>query len=57
MIEHLNQRAGQHDIGRIDLVENRYVGIKSRGVYETTARLTSSFHGLRLSRFSWAKIL
>jgi len=31
----LNRLAGKHGIGRIDMVENRYVGIKSRGVYET----------------------
>jgi argininosuccinate synthase len=31
----LNQLAGKHGIGRIDLVENRYVGMKSRGCYET----------------------
>ena len=31
----LNQLAGKHGIGRIDIVENRYVGIKSRGCYET----------------------
>jgi len=31
----VNQRAGRHGIGRIDIVENRFVGIKSRGVYET----------------------
>lgn len=31
----LNRLAGEHGIGRVDLVENRYVGIKSRGVYET----------------------
>jgi argininosuccinate synthase len=31
----LNQIAGQNGIGRIDLVENRFVGMKSRGVYET----------------------
>lgn len=30
-----NQIAGKHGIGRIDIVENRFVGIKSRGVYET----------------------
>lgn len=30
-----NQVAGKHGIGRIDIVENRFVGIKSRGVYET----------------------
>ncbi len=28
---------GQHGIGRIDLVESRFVGMKSRGVYETPA--------------------
>ena len=31
----LNQIGGKHGIGRIDLVENRYVGMKSRGCYET----------------------
>ncbi len=31
----LNEYGGRHGIGRIDLVENRYVGMKSRGVYET----------------------
>jgi argininosuccinate synthase len=35
MIERLNKIAGKHGVGRVDLVENRYVGIKSRGVYET----------------------
>jgi argininosuccinate synthase len=34
IIERANKLAGQHGIGRVDLVENRYVGIKSRGVYE-----------------------
>ena len=33
----LNVIAGRHGIGRIDIVENRYVGMKSRGVYETPA--------------------
>ena len=32
---YLNKIAGENGIGRIDIVENRYVGIKSRGVYET----------------------
>ena len=32
---HLNQLGGKHGIGRLDLVENRYVGMKSRGCYET----------------------
>jgi argininosuccinate synthase len=31
----LNQLGGKHGVGRVDLVENRYVGMKSRGVYET----------------------
>ncbi len=31
----LNQKGGEHGIGRLDLVENRYVGMKSRGAYET----------------------
>jgi len=35
IITTLNQVAGEHGIGRVDLVENRYVGMKSRGVYET----------------------
>lgn len=34
---YLNQVAGANGIGRIDIVENRFVGIKSRGVYETPA--------------------
>ncbi|HIE11501.1 MAG TPA: argininosuccinate synthase, partial [Kiritimatiellae bacterium] len=35
ILETLNRMAGLHGVGRADLVENRYVGIKSRGVYET----------------------
>lgn len=35
LLSTLNQVGGKHGIGRVDLVENRYVGIKSRGVYET----------------------
>ena len=31
----LNEIGGEHGVGRVDLVENRYVGMKSRGVYET----------------------
>jgi argininosuccinate synthase len=37
MVEALNRAAGAHGVGRLDLVENRLVGIKSRGVYETPA--------------------
>ena len=35
LLSHLNIVAGKHGIGRIDIVENRFVGMKSRGVYET----------------------
>lgn len=35
LLEKLNELGGKHGIGRLDLVENRYVGMKSRGCYET----------------------
>ncbi len=35
LLTHLNELGGDNGIGRLDLVENRYVGMKSRGVYET----------------------
>jgi argininosuccinate synthase len=35
LIARANEIAGRHGVGRVDLVENRYVGIKSRGVYES----------------------
>jgi len=35
MLEKLNLLGGEHGIGRVDMVENRFVGMKSRGVYET----------------------
>ncbi len=35
LLEACNKLGGKHGVGRVDLVENRYVGIKSRGVYET----------------------
>jgi len=35
LVETLNELGGQHGVGQVDLVENRLVGIKSRGVYET----------------------
>ena len=37
LFNHLNKIAGKHGIGRVDIVENRLVGMKSRGVYETPA--------------------
>ena len=35
LLTKLNQLAGEHGIGRVDIVENRFIGMKSRGVYET----------------------
>ncbi|PIE68925.1 MAG: argininosuccinate synthase [Deltaproteobacteria bacterium] len=35
LLRHLNKLGGKHGIGRLDMVENRFVGMKSRGVYET----------------------
>jgi len=35
LLARLNELGGRHGIGRVDMVENRYVGMKSRGVYET----------------------
>jgi argininosuccinate synthase len=35
LIEHLNEVAGEHGVGRLDMVEDRFVGMKVRGVYET----------------------
>ena len=35
LLERLNALAGLHGVGRVDMVENRFVGLKSRGVYET----------------------
>lgn len=35
LLAHLNDLGGRNGVGRIDMVENRYVGMKSRGVYET----------------------
>ena len=35
VMEQLNELGGKHGIGRVDMVENRFVGMKSRGIYET----------------------
>ena len=35
LLQRLNELAGGHGVGRLDLVENRFVGMKSRGIYET----------------------
>ena len=46
LFEYLNELGGSNGIGRIDIVENRFVGIKSRGVYETPGG-TILHHALR----------
>jgi argininosuccinate synthase len=47
LLARLNEKAARHGIGRVDMVENRYVGMKSRGVYETPG-------GSVLHRARWA---
>jgi argininosuccinate synthase len=46
ILKSLNSIAGRHGIGRVDIVENRFVGMKSRGVYETPGG-TILIHGHR----------
>jgi argininosuccinate synthase len=46
LFDYLNEKGGEHGVGRIDMVENRFVGIKSRGVYETPGG-TVLHHALR----------
>jgi argininosuccinate synthase len=46
LFAYLNEIGGRHGVGRVDMVENRFVGIKSRGVYETPGG-TVLHHALR----------
>ncbi len=46
LMQAANEMAAKHGVGRIDLVENRYIGIKSRGVYETPG-MTMLMHAHR----------
>ncbi len=55
IIEELNTIAGANGIGRIDLVENRLVGIKSREVYEAPAAVTLHFAHRELERLTLDK--
>ena len=50
LLTRLNRQGGEHGVGRVDLVENRYVGMKSRGVYETPGARSSTPRGGRWSR-------
>jgi len=47
MVTRLNQLGGRHGIGRIDVVENRFVGMKSRGIYEAPG-MTILYETLRM---------
>jgi len=53
--ERLNQIAGRHGVGRIDLVENRLVGIKSRELYEAPAAVALIEAHLELERLTLSK--
>src|SRR5690625_3204152 len=46
LLARANEIAGRHGVGRVDIVENRFVGMKSRGCYEKTGG-TLLFHGLK----------
>jgi argininosuccinate synthase len=43
VMQTLNKLGGRHGVGRVDMVENRFVGMKSRGVYETPGRAILHF--------------
>jgi argininosuccinate synthase len=53
----LNDLGSKHGIGRLDLVENRFVGMKSRGMYETPAAKSTPARtaGSRASRSTAAR--
>ena len=55
LIESLNQIAGANGVGRLDLVENRLVGIKSREIYEAPAAMVLHFAHTELERLTLDK--
>lgn len=55
LVEHLNRLGARHAVGRIDLVENRLVGIKSREVYEAPAAMILHFAHKELERLTLDK--
>jgi argininosuccinate synthase len=55
LIQKLNDIAGSHGVGRIDLVENRLVGIKSREIYEAPAAMVLHFAHTELERLTMDK--
>jgi argininosuccinate synthase len=55
LIQQLNEIAGAHGVGRIDLIENRLVGIKSREIYEAPAATVLHFAHTELERLTLDK--
>ncbi len=55
LIDELNEIAGAHGVGRIDLIENRLVGIKSREIYEAPAAVVLHFAHRELERLTLDK--
>ncbi|MFC1979409.1 argininosuccinate synthase [Chloroflexota bacterium] len=55
LIQHLNELAGKHGVGRIDLLENRLVGIKSREIYEAPAAVVIMQAHLALEAMTLSK--
>jgi len=55
LIQHLNELAGEHGVGRIDHIENRLVGIKSREIYEAPAAVVLLQAHLALEAMTLAK--
>ena len=49
----LNEYGGKHGIGRLDLVEGRFVGMKSRGIYETPGGTILWKHIVALNKSHW----
>lgn len=52
LVEELNRIAGRHGVGRVDLVENRLLGMKSRGIYETPGGTLLSFAHRELEQYT-----
>ncbi len=52
LVEELNVIAGRHGVGRIDIVENRFLGMKSRGIYETPGGTLLTFAHRELEHYT-----
>lgn len=52
LVEELNTIAGRHGVGRVDMVENRFLGMKSRGIYETPGGTLIAFAHRELEHYT-----